>query len=258
MVATMVVSVAWVLVLSRSGMPLWAALLLGGAGAVAFGALIGFIVAFGEIPAIFATLAAGAAIYGFGRTWLFQLEMQNVPAGSEFFRLLGQGTIAGIPNGVLLFAALALIVHLVLSRTRFGAIVYAIGVNPAAARVSGFAIRPALVKIYALSGGIAFLSGLLLAAGSNSINARLYNSTMIYDILLIVVLGGVGLNGGHGRVRNVLLGAILVGILLNGMTILNIDYTTQNLVKGVVLLIAITTDAILNPRDEQTSKQGDL
>jgi ribose transport system permease protein len=81
---------------------------------------------------------------------------------------------------------------------------------------------------------------------------------MIYDILLVVVLGGIGLNGGHGHVRNVILGTLFVGILLNGMTILNIDYTIQNLVKGVVLLLAIVMDSLVNPRDEQTSQQGDL
>ncbi|MER9938584.1 hypothetical protein [Mesorhizobium sp. M0088] len=81
---------------------------------------------------------------------------------------------------------------------------------------------------------------------------------MIYDILLVVVLGGIGLNGGHGKVRNVILGTIFVGILLNGMTIMNIAYTIQNLVKGVVLLLAIVIDSLVNPRDEQTSQQGDL
>jgi ribose transport system permease protein len=71
-------------------------------------------------------------------------------------------------------------------------------------------------------------------------------------------LGGIGLNGGHGKVRNVILGTIFVGILLNGMTIMNIAYTIQNLVKGVVLLLAIVADSLVNPRDEQTSQQGDL
>jgi ribose transport system permease protein len=81
---------------------------------------------------------------------------------------------------------------------------------------------------------------------------------MIYDILLVIVLGGIGLNGGSGRVRNVILGTIFVGILLNGMTIMDVPFTIQNLVKGVVLLLAIVFDSLVNPRDEQTSQQGDL
>ena len=86
-------------------------------------------------------------------------------------------------------------------------------------------------------------------------STRVYNSTMIYDVLLVVVLGGIGLSGGRGGVRNVLVGTLLVGVLLNGMTILDIPYTTQNLIKSVILLLAIMVDSFINPRDEQTSQQ---
>jgi len=83
---------------------------------------------------------------------------------------------------------------------------------------------------------------------------------MIYDVLLVVVLGGISLSGGRGSVRNVLVGTLLVGVLLNGMTILDITYTTQNLIKSLILLLAITVDSFINPRDEQTSQQsqGDI
>jgi ribose transport system permease protein len=89
-------------------------------------------------------------------------------------------------------------------------------------------------------------------------NTRIYNSTMIYDVLLVVVLGGIGLSGGRGGVRNVLVGTALIGVLLNGMTIMNVDYIAQNLIKSVILLVAIMIDTIVNPRDEQTAQQGDI
>ena len=91
-------------------------------------------------------------------------------------------------------------------------------------------------------------------------STRVYNSTMIYDVLLVVVLGGIGLSGGRGGVRNVLVGTLLVGVLLNGMTINDIPYTLQNLIKSVILLIAIIIDSVINPRDEQTAQQeqGDI
>ena len=78
--------------------------------------------------------------------------------------------------------------------------------------------------------------------------------------LLVVVLGGISLSGGRGGVRNVLVGTLLVGVLLNGMTILDIAYTTQNLIKSLILLLAITVDSFINPRDEQTAQQqqGDI
>jgi ribose transport system permease protein len=81
---------------------------------------------------------------------------------------------------------------------------------------------------------------------------------MVYDVILVVVLGGVGLAGGKGGARNVIVGTLLIGTMLNGMTIMNFDYTTQNIIKSIVLLGAIVVDTILNPRDEQTSQQGDI
>jgi ribose transport system permease protein len=258
MVATMVVSVSWAFVIARSGYSLEFALLVGALFALVAGMWIGALIAFGEVAPIFATLAAGSVIYGLGRTFFFTLEMQNAPADAAWFSLLGQGRILGVPVTVVAFAVLCLIMHVVLSRTRFGWLTYAMGNNPGAARITGVPYRPMIVAQYAISGLIAYGAGLILASSASAINARLFNSTMIYDILLVVVLGGIGLNGGHGKVRNVILGTVFVGILLNGMTIMNIDYTIQNLIKGLVLLLAIVIDSLVNPRDEQTSQQGDL
>ena len=72
------------------------------------------------------------------------------------------------------------------------------------------------------------------------------------------MLGGIGLSGGRGGVRNVLVGTLLIGILLNGMTIMNIEYTLQNVIRSLILLAAIVIDSILNPLDEQISQQGDI
>lgn len=258
MVATMVVSVSWAFVLTRAGYPLGVALLVGALFALVVGIAIGVLIAFGEIPPIFATLAAGSVIYGVGRTFFFQLEMQNVPPGYDWFAFIGRGYVFGIPVTIVAFAVLAFLLHLLLSKTRFGWFTYAMGSNPSAAKITGLPYRPMIIAQYAASSLIAYIAGLVLASSASAINARLFNSTMIYDILLVVVLGGIGLNGGHGRVRNVILGTVFVGILLNGMTIMNIDFTIQNLVKGVVLLLAIVVDSLVNPRDEQTSQQGDL
>ena len=258
MIATMVVSVAWAFVLAREGYAFGTALAIGGTFALLAGLTIGLLIAFGEAAPIFATLAAGSVIYGLGRTFFFQLEMQNVPPGNDWFAAIGRASLLGIPVTIVVFAALCLFFHVVLTRTRFGWTLYSMGSNPAAARTIGAPMRPMVVAQYTVSAGIAYLAGLILAASASAINVRLFNSTMIYDILLVVVLGGIGLNGGHGRVRNVILGTVFVGILLNGMTILNIDFTVQNLVKGVVLLLAIIADSLANPRDEQTSQQGDL
>ena len=118
--------------------------------------------------------------------------------------------------------------------------------------------RPVMVGQYLMTAVIAFLTGIVMAMTVDSMNTRVVNSTLVYDVILVAVIGGVGLSGGKGGVRNVLAGTILVGILLNGMTMLDMPYTAQSIVKGFILLAAIIADSILNPRDEQTSQQGDI
>ena len=115
-----------------------------------------------------------------------------------------------------------------------------------------------MVLQYLVSSLIAFLAGIITATLVNSMNTRVASSTLVYDVILVVAIGGVGLSGGKGSVRNVIVGTLLIGTLLNGMTIMDVPYTFQNIVKSVILLIAIVTDSLVNPRDEQTSQQGDI
>ncbi|TPL03067.1 MULTISPECIES: ABC transporter permease [unclassified Mesorhizobium] len=260
MVATMVVSLSWVLSMAQAGTSFDTALVYGALLALAIGLASGILIAYADIPAIFTTLAMGLVMYGSGRAFLFQIDVQNSPAGVAWFDALGQGTFLGLPMPIVAFAVLAALVALVLMRTRFGRFVYATGDNALAARITGLPLRPLIVAQYVISALIAFLAGVVMAAAVSGMSTRVYNSTMIYDVLLVVVLGGISLSGGRGSVRNVLVGTLLVGVLLNGMTILDITYTTQNLIKSLILLLAITVDSFINPRDEQTSQQsqGDI
>ena len=260
MVATMVVSLSWVLSMAQAGTPFDTALVYGALLALAIGLASGILIAYADIPAIFTTLAMGLVMYGSGRAFLFQIDVQNSPAGVDWFDFLGQGAFLGLPMPIVAFAVLAALVALVLMRTRFGRFVYAAGDNALAARITGLPLRPLVVAQYVISALIAFLAGVVMAAAVSGMSTRVYNSTMIYDVLLVVVLGGISLSGGRGSVRNILVGTLLVGVLLNGMTILDITYTTQNLIKSLILLLAITVDSFINPRDEQTSQQsqGDI
>jgi ribose transport system permease protein len=261
MVATMVVAVSWVLSMTTHGnIPLGWALLLGGLFVVGVGLVNGVLIAYAVVPAIFATLATGLVVYGVGRAWLFDVDVQNTPNDSPFFQELGRGSIIGAPVSIIAFGVLALIAWAALRWTRFGRYIYASGDNPAAARNAGVPVRPLIVAEYVITALIAYGAGLVMAAASSGMSTRVYNSTMIYDVLLVVVLGGIGLSGGRGGVRNVLVGTLLIGILLDGMTILNVPYIQQNLIKSLILLAAIIIDSFLNPRDEQTAQQeqGDI
>lgn len=258
LVATMAVAVAWALQLSQQGLSLAAALLMGLGFSLAVGLINGVLIAVVEIPAIFATLAMGTLVYGFGRHLLFDLDVLYLPADADWLRLLGQGECFGLPAPILAFAAVAAAAALFLRYARSGRYLRAVGDNLQAARITGLPVRPVVVGQYVISALIGYLTGLVLAASVASMNVRVFHSTLVYDVVLVVVLGGIGLSGGRGGVRNVVVGTLLIGVLFNGMTIMDVTYTVQNIVKGVILLLAIVIDTVVNPRDEQTSQQGDI
>jgi ribose transport system permease protein len=258
MIANMVVSVAWLLYLANHGTPLPVAILLGFGLSVAIGILNGVLIAYVEIPAIFATLAMGTAVYGFGQSLLVDSDVIFVPKTEGWFKAIGGASFLHIPTPVLWLITVALIAFAFLRFTRPGRFLFGMGDNPLAARITGVPTRHMMVLQYVLSSLVAFIAGVVTATLVNSMNTRVATSTMVYDVILVVVIGGVGLSGGKGSVRNVLVGTLLVGTLLNGMTIMDIPYTFQNIVKSLILLVAIVTDSLLNPRDEQTSQQGDI
>jgi ribose transport system permease protein len=171
---------------------------------------------------------------------------------------MGADQVLQIPVPVVIFCVLACVVFACLRFTKYGGFIYAMGDNPMAARNNGVAMRPMMVLLYATSAVIAFAAGVVMATTVSNVNTKLTSSTMVYDIILVVVIGGIGLSGGKGSVMNVIAGTILIGLLLNGMTIMDISYPVQNIIKSLILLLAIIVDSILNPRDEQTSQQGDI
>jgi ribose transport system permease protein len=226
--------------------------------AIAFGLINGWLIAYAEVPSLFATLASGIFLAGLGQAFLFRVEVVQWSDGMAGFDRLGQASVFGVPMPIILLAVTCVAVAFLLRRTRWGAYIYAVGDNRAAARVTGIPTRPIIVLQYALAAAIGCFAGLVLASSVNSMPTRIFNSTLIYDVILVVVLGGIGLSGGRGGVVNVILGTLLIGTMLNGMTIMNMSYAAQNLVKGVVLLAAVIADTFLNPRNEETAQQGDI
>jgi ribose transport system permease protein len=256
-VANMAISVAWTFQLANEGVPLAIALGLG--FALLMSLIVGILIAYAEIPPLFATLAMGTFIYGFGRAhMILGIDVVYLPRDIGWLRSIGQGFFFGIPSAVILAIAIAFAAFLLLRYTKPGRFIYAMGDNYAAARVGGVPVRPVLVFQYLLAGLIAYIAGVITATSVAAMNTRIVTSNLVYDVILVVVLGGVGLSGGKGGVRNVVVGTLLIGILLNGMTIMDIQYTVQNLIKSSILLIAIIVDSVMNPRDEQTAQQGDI
>ena len=259
LVATMAISVAWSVQLVSRGVPLSAALAIGLLFALVVGLVNGILVAYAEIPPLFATLAMGTFVYGFGRAHLITgTDVVYVPPTIGWVLSLGQGSLFGIPMPIVMAALIALACYLFLQYVKSGRFIYAVGDNLNAARIGAIPVRPILTLQYGLSSMIAFFAGVITATSVQAMNTRVVNSNLIYDVILVVVLGGVGLSGGKGSVRNVIVGTLLIGVLLNGMTIMDVQYTVQNVIKSLILLVAIVADSVMNPRDEQTGQQGDI
>ncbi len=226
--------------------------------ALAFGLVNGWLVAYAEVPSLFTTLASGLFLAGLGQIAFFRLDIVQWSTELDQLSWVGRGTMGGIPMPIIMFGVVAVAVALFLRYTRLGAYIYAIGDNPQGARTTGIPTRPLMVLQYVIAALIGTFAGLVMAASVNSMPTRIYNSTLIYDVILVVVLGGIGLSGGKGGVINVIIGTLLIGTLLNGMTILDMSYSAQNMVKGIVLLLAILIDSLINPRNEETAQQGDI
>ena len=257
-VAIYAMSAAWTLHLAGLGVSIPGAMLLGLLLALSIGVINGVLIAYVEIPALFATLGMASLVYGFVRYALVPLYVVYMPPAANVIAWIGGGFVWGMPTPILFFAVLSCLGFGFLRFTKAGRFIYAIGDNFAAARISGAPVRPIIVLQYVLSASIAYVAGMITATAVSSMNTNVANSSLIYDVILVVVLGGIGLSGGRGGIRNVIVGTLLIGILLNGMTIMNIQYTLQNIIRSLILLSAIVLDSFVNPRDEQTEQQGDI
>jgi ribose transport system permease protein len=258
MVALLVVPSGLLLQMVADGHSVPVALLAATGLALLVGILNGWLVAYIEIPPLFTTLGTGIFLAGLGQAVFFPLDVVPWVPKLNMLEWMGGNPVLGIPKPIIMFGLAALAIAIFLRKTSYGQFIYAIGDNPHGARTAGITTRPMVVFMYTLSALIATYAGFVMAAAIQSMPTRIYNSTMIYDVILIVIIGGIAMTGGRGRVSNVLTGTLLIGILLNGMTILNVSYSAQNIVKGVVLLIALLFDTFLNPRNEDTAQQGDV
>jgi ribose transport system permease protein len=156
----------------------------------------------------------------------------------EAFSIPGGGRIAGIPIPTWLMAAVYAAMHLTLTRTRFGRHVYAVGGNAEAARLAGISIPRVTTAVYVICGMLTALSGVLLASRLSSGQP---NAGLMYelDVIAAVVVGGGSLSGGRGSVAGTFLGSMLIGVLRNGLNLLDVGSYVQQVIVGVVILLAV-------------------
>jgi ABC-type xylose transport system permease subunit len=222
-------------------LPWPAALLAGLALATAIGAWHGAWVAYARLPSFVATLA-GLLIFR-GAAWLVSDGRTLAPLDDGYARIGGglSGTIAGIPMPLLVLAAVALGVHVLATRTRFGRHVFAIGGSPLAAELAGIDVRGVTLRAFALSGALAGVAAVLttarLGAGTNSMGTQAELA-----VIAAAVLGGTSLAGGAGSVGGAVLGALWMQSLENGMVLLDVTSALRQVIIGLVLLAAVALD----------------
>ncbi|KDN86459.1 ABC transporter permease [Kitasatospora cheerisanensis] len=214
----------------------------GMAAAVAVGLLVGVlngaVIVYGRVNPTIATLAGLAAYKGLAQL-LSDGRAQGYVLNDAVFVFLGRGRIAGLPVMVWILVAVALAVHVLLTRTDIGRNIYAVGGNDTAARLAGIDINKYLVSVYALIGAVAAVAGILLTARTGSGQPTSGSEGLELKAITAAALGGCALKGGKGTVGGTLLAVALLGALENGLTGQGINSFWQNVAQGALLVVAV-------------------
>jgi rhamnose transport system permease protein len=232
--------------------PILFAVLLGMALGAVLGSVNGLIITYGNVPPIIATLGTlsiyrGLVFYYSSGTWINSFEL---PAA---FKLLSKGTPLGLPNMVIIALLVAVLVYYFLNYTRTGRDIYAVGSNPDAAQYSGIRKQRIIFLVYLLSGLLAGLAAVLWVSRFESAQT---NTALGFELQTVAasVVGGVSISGGVGTVPGVMLGALLLGMIQNALTLIRISPFWQLAAQGLLILIAVISDRWILTRVERGAK----
>jgi ribose/xylose/arabinose/galactoside ABC-type transport system permease subunit len=197
-----------------------------------------------RVPPFVVTLGGMSAFRG--AALLFS-EGGPVSGFEAAFVWWGQGKIGEVPVPVIIFAVFAALAHVVLKYTRYGRQVYAVGGNPEAARLAGLNVNRIITSVYVITGFFAGLGAFVLAARLNSAEA-VAGTGFELTVIASVVIGGTSLFGGSGTIFGTVVGTILIGVLLNGLVLLDVSAYIQQIVIGVIIVLAVGFDTFAKSR----------
>ena len=233
-------------------MPVFLSVVLGMALGAVLGSFNGLIITYGNVPPIIATLGTlsiyrGLVFFYSQGTWINSFEL---PAA---FKLLSKGTPLGLPNMVIIALLVAVIVYYFLNHTRTGRDIFAVGSNPDAAQYSGIRKQRIIFLVYMLSGIMAGLAAVLWVSRFESAQT---NTALGFELQTVAasVVGGVSISGGVGTVPGVMLGALLLGIIQNSLTLIRISPFWQLAAQGLLILFAVISDKWILSRVERAKK----
>ncbi len=210
------------------------------------GFINGFIIAKVKMPPIIVTLGTQIIIEGIA---YMISKGQPIFGFDESFAVLGQGYFMKVPIPIYVMVIVMIIGAILLNKTYFGRYFYAVGGNEEASNLSGISVVKVKYLVYTLSGLFAGIAGVVMLSRTNS-GQVLSGKGFEFDALTACVLGGVSINGGYGKVSNVVAGILILGVLNNGMVLLDVSAYTQMVIKGMVLLIAVGFDTIQRNRKQ--------
>ena len=227
-----------------AGFPPWLAVPLGMLLGVVLGSVNGLLIAGGGLPPIIATLGTfsiyrGLVFFYSGGTWINAFEL---PAA---FKEIAKGTPLGVPNLILFAVVVAILIYYFLNHTRLGRDIYAVGSNKLAAQMAGVRVSRTIFMVYLISGMLAGLAGVLWASRFESAQT---NTALGFELQTVAasVVGGVSVLGGSGTVPGVILGAFLLGIINNALTLVRISPFWQLAAQGLLILLAVIVDFVIS------------
>ena len=204
------------------------------------GAINGVIITKGKVAPFIATLATMTIYRGLTLVYTEGRPISGL-GDSMAFQLFGKGYFFGIPVPVVTMILTFAVLYFILHKTTFGRRVYAVGGNEEASRLSGISPDRVKIAVYAITGLLAAMSALILTSRLNSAQPTAGESYEL-DAIAAVVLGGTSLTGGKGWIFGTLVGALIIGVLNNGMNLIGVSSFFQQVVKGIVILLAVLID----------------
>lgn len=222
------------------GMNFWLAILISLVVSTLIGLLNGIMVADMNMPPLIVTFASQTVFEGLAYIICGGLPIFGF---SEEFATIGQGYLVGIPIPVFILIGAFLIGGFILVKSYFGRYIYAVGGNQEAAELSGIRVKKVKHLVYSLSGLFAGIAGVVMLSRVNS-GQPTAGKGYEFDVITAVVLGGVSVNGGSGKILNVLAGVFIIGMLSNGMILLDISTYMQMVIKGLILALAVGFDCV--------------
>jgi ribose transport system permease protein len=222
------------------GLPIWLTVIVTLLLGTAFGAFNGWVsVKFNIFPMI-VTLGSMLVLQALAYVLSNGYPLFGLP---ESFKILGQGYVWVIPIPVIIFAVVIAIAVFAIKKTYFGRYLFAIGGNAEAARLAGVNVERMRIIVFAIGGFITSISSLIMLSRTNSAQPAA-GTSYPFDCMTAAVLGGVSFAGGEGSISGAVVGVIIIGILNNGLLLMNVDSNWQGVIKGLVLIIAVAVDSI--------------